>query len=556
MIISRHWNLLARYGTLHRVNQVLPLLICVKGYRSTSEAQTLSYPDVFSWTSAIRSYSQNGRFKDALRLYVRMHSSPFRPNTFAISAALKACARIPAKVSGTSIHAQIQKFGHEQDVYVQTALVDLYSKLGDTGVARRVFDEMPVRNVVSWNSILFGYLRAGDLLGARKIFDEIPVKDVISWNSMIAGYARAGDMSQAESFFRQMPQTNVASWNGMIGGYILSGKVEAARKVFDEMPERSNVSWIEMISAYGKCGAVDSSRELFEQMDDKDLASWNAMIACYAQNSRPKEAILLFKEMLKTGANIQPDEITFVSILSACSQLGDLKCGMWVESYMSRIGIELDDHLRTALVDLYAKCGSMQKAYELFNSLRRQDLVSYSAMIMGCGINGRVSDAIHLFKKMVRAKISPNAITFSGLLTAYNHAGMVDEGYRCFSSMMHEYQVPPSADHYAIMVDLLGRSGMLEEAMSLINSMPLKPHAGVWGALLLACNMHCNVELGEIATKHCIELETERESSGYIILLANIYASVGRWDDAKRLRMAVEEKGLDKTPGCSWLGPG
>ncbi|KAG9445385.1 hypothetical protein H6P81_016725 [Aristolochia fimbriata] len=533
MIFSRRSNLPSIKETAHRVNQ-LALPHGGERYRSTPAAAQ-SYPDAFSWVSAIRSSSQNGRFKDALCLYTRMQGSPFVPTTFAISAALKACARIPAKVSGTAIHAQVHKFGHERDVYVQTALVDLYSKLGDMGIARKVFDEMPARNVVSWNSILFGFWRAGDLLAARRVFDEIPVKDAISWNSMIAGYAKAGDMPQAESFFRQMPHKNVASWNGMISGYILKGNVAAARKMFDEMPERSNVSWIEMISAYAKCGAVHSSRELFDQREDKDLGSWNAMIACYAQNSWPKEAILLFGEMLETG---------------------DLKYGLEVESYMSRIGIELDDHLRTALVDLHAKCGSMDKAYKLFNSLSRRDLVSYSAMIMGCGINGRVSDAIHLFDKMVNEKMSPNAITFTGLLTAYNHAGMVDEGYQCFSSMMNVYRVPPSADHYAIVVDLLGRTGRLEEAMSLITSMTVKPHTGVWGALLLSCKIHGNVELGEIAAKHCIELETESESSGYIILLANIYASVGRWDDAKRLRREVEEKSLAKTPGCSWLGLG
>lgn len=482
-----------------------------------------------------------------------MQRTHLTPTTYAVSAALKACARIPAVVTGRAIHAQVYKVGQQSNVFVQTALVDLYFKFGETQIARRVFDEMPERNVVSWNSILGGYIKAGDLTTARRIFDEMPIKDVVSWNSMVAGYAKAGDMGSAESLFQQMPWRNAASWNGMISGFIDSGKVEEARKLFNEMPERSNVSWIAMISGYSKCGDVDSARQLFDQMGEKDCPSWNAMIACYAQNSRPKEALQLFNQMRKLNVNVQLNEMTFVSVISACSQLGDLRFGSWIEGYMQRIGIELDDHLITALVDLYAKCGSMDNAYNLFRALRRRDMIAYSAMIFGCGINGRASDAIHLFEEMVEAKVCPNEITFTGLLTAYNHAGLVEEGCRCFASMASKHQVMPSADHYAIMADLLGRAGRLEEAHELIKSMPMQPHVGVWGALLLACRIHGNVELGEIAARHCLELEPEAEASGYYVLLANIYASAERWDDAKRLRKMVEEKGLSKVPGCSWM---
>lgn len=509
--------------------------------------------DIFSWASAIRSASQQGRFKNAVLLYIGMQRARLCPNTFSISATLKACARVPAKAAGTTIHSQVFKFGHERDVYVQTALVDLYAKIGDMILAQRVFDEMPERNVVSWNSILAGYLKAGELVTARRVFDEIPVKDVVSWNSMVSGYAKAGDMASAELLFWKMPWRNAASWNGMIVGYIDRGNIAAARKLFDEMPERSNVSWIAMISGYSKSGDVGSARQLFDHMGERDCPSWNAMIACYAQNNLPKEALQLFNKMRKLDVNIQLDEMTFVSVLSACSQLGDLRFGSWVEGYMHRIGIELDDHLRTALIDFHAKCGSLDKAYNLFQDLRKRDLVAYSAMIFGCGINGKAKDAICLFEEMVEAKISPNKITFTGLLTAFDHAGMVEEGRRCFASMVSEHQVAPSADHYAIMVDLLGRAGQLEEACELIRGMPMQPHVGVWGALLLACRIHGNVELGEIAAQHCFDLEPEAEASGYYVLLANIYASAEKWDDAKRLRKMIEEKKLSKVPGCSWM---
>lgn len=480
-------------------------------------------------------------------MYVEMHRLGLCPNTFALSSSLKACGRIGYKIGGVSIHAQVHKHGFCKVVYVQTALVDFYSKVGCVEIARKVFDEMLVKNVVSWNSILSGYVKSGNLAIARSMFDEMPEKDVISWNSMVSGYGREGDMEQACALFHQMPERNVASWNAMISGYLDSGKVELARSFFDAMPRRNSVSLITMISGYSKCGDVESAKDLFDQMVEKDLLLYNAMISCYAQNSRSKEALQLFHKMIQPNVNIQPDKMTFASVLSACSQLGDMTSGSWIESYMRQLGIQIDDHLATALIDLYAKCGSIDKAYMLFQLLQKKDLVSYSAMILGCGLNGRAKDAITLFEQMMEARISPNLITVTGILTAYNHFGLVDEGYKCFNLMQKHYKLVLLADHYGIMVDMLGRAGRLEEAYELIKSMPMQPHAGVWGALLLACSVHSNLEIGEIAAKHCFELEPD--VSGYRSLLSSIYASVGRWDDAKSLREGLQEK----IPGCSWM---
>ncbi|KAF3948593.1 hypothetical protein CMV_025427 [Castanea mollissima] len=315
-----------------------------------------------------------------------MHRLGLCPTTFAVSSALRACARIEYRIGGVLVHGQVHKYGHRSCVYVQTALVDFYSKLCDMVTAQKVFDEMLVKNVVSWNSILSGCLKSGNLAEAQRVFDEIPRKDVISWNSMVLGYARAGNLDRACSFFQQIPEKNTASWNSMISGYVDCGEIESARSIFDAMPQRNNVSWITMIAGYSKCGDVESAQKLFDQMDEKDLLSFNAMISCYAQNSQPKEAIELFNQMLEPNVNVQPDGLTLASLTSACSQLGDFKFGPFVESYMNKFGIELDDHLATALVDLYAKCGSIDKAYELFHGLRKRDLIAYSAMILGCGI--------------------------------------------------------------------------------------------------------------------------------------------------------------------------
>lgn len=545
---------------INGLNNIEPLLIrqftlSTSGF-STSIAQYILQilyhshkPDAFSWGCTIRFFSQRSHFKEAFSLYLQQQRLGLSPTSFAVSSALKACARTGYKMGGLLIHAQVYKYGLCGCVYVQTALVHLYSKLGDMETAQKVFDEMMDKNVVSWNSILFGNLKSGNLVEARKIFDKMPMKDVISWNSMLSGYAKMGNLDEALSLFRRMPERNFASWNSMISGYVDCGDRESARRFFDLMPQRNNVSWITMIAGYSKCGDVASALQLFDQLGEKDLLSYNAMIACYAQNSQPKEALELFNQMLKTDVNIQPDKMTLVSVISACSQLGDMRFGSWTESYIDKLGIKMDDHLATALIDLYAKSGAIDKAYDLFNSLRKKDLIAYTAMIIGCGINGKAVDAVKLFEAMVENQIRPNLATFTGLLTAFNHAGSVEEGYQCFASMK-DHGIVPSSDHYGIMVDLLGRAGRLEEAHELIKSMPMQPNVEVWGALLLASSLHNNVEFGEIAAQHCFKLESD--TSAYRSLLANIYASVGRWDDVRRLRKCMERKKLVKIPGCSW----
>ncbi|XP_062115995.1 pentatricopeptide repeat-containing protein At4g22760 [Humulus lupulus] len=506
----------------------------------------LQNPDARLWSFAVRFFSHHRQFNTALSLYVHMLRLGLCPSSFAISSSLKACAKIGHRLGGYSIHSHVYKYGFCGSVYVETAVLDFYSKLGDMECARKVFDEMPERNVVSWNAILSGYLKFGNLEEAQRVFVDIPNKDVVSWNSMISGYARIGDMDKAISLFKQMPERNLASWNAVLSGFVSCGSMELARSNFDAMPVRNKVSWITMISGYSKRGDVVSARLLFDQMNSKELLGYNAMIACYEQNNQPKEALELFNHMIKIDINIQPDEMTLTSVISACSQLGYLEFGLWIESYMKKHGIQLDDHLANSFIDLYAKCGNIDKAYELFRGLRKKDLVAYSAMISGCAVNGKAIDAIELFEEMKNERIWPNLVTYKGLLSAYNHAGLVEEGYKCFNSMK-DLGLLPSVDHYGIMVDLLGRGGLLEEAHELIKTMPMQPHAGVWGALLLACRIHNNVELGEIAARNCFKLQPEK--TGYSSLLANIYASAERWDDAGRLRNVVDIK----IPGCSWV---
>nr|BAK03698.1 predicted protein [Hordeum vulgare subsp. vulgare] len=514
------------------------------------------------WTLAIRAAADQGRPRRAIALYLSSFRSgaAHRPCPFALAAVLKSVSRLPVHTVATaaaSFHAHLLRLGLLAHPYPHAALAHLYSR--DPVAARSLLDETPPARgraphslLVSRNSLLASLLRSGDLPAARALFDQMPVRDVVSWNSMVAGLAKAGRLDRAIELFDQMPERNAASWNAVICGLIAHGHLTRAREMFEQMPVRSNISWITMISGYAKAGDVQAAAGLFERMENKnDLYAWNAMIACYAQNGCAREAIGVFNRMLKPHVCVLPNEKTFSSVTSACSQLGNLRFGLWVQSFMVSLGIELDDHLRTALVDLYTKSGQIDRAFDLFKGLSKRDVVSYSAMIVGCGMNGKLNEAIGLFNEMSDANILPNAVSFVGLLSAYNHAGLVEEARACFTSMSSKYKIRPSMEHYTIMVDLLGRSGKLDEAFQLIMQMPMQPRASVWGALLLSCRLHNNVELGEVIASKCFEQAPGE--SGYYILLGNIYASANKWDKVRRLRKTMKERCLSKMPGSSWV---
>ncbi|KAJ1267418.1 hypothetical protein BS78_07G054400 [Paspalum vaginatum] len=512
------------------------------------------------WTLAIRAAADQGRPRRAVALYLASLRSPLRPCPFALAAVLKSVPRLPAHAAlpvAAALHAHLLRLGLLTHPYPHAALAHAYSRLLPAHHrARGLLDGAPpaLRRhslLVSSNSRLASLLRAGDVAAARALFEGMPARDVVSWNTMVAGLAKAGRLDEAVELFDRMPERNAASWNALVSGLITQGHLARARELFERMPARSNVSWITMISGYAKAGDVQAAANLFERMESKDLYSWNAMISCYAQNGCAREALGIFSRMLMPHVWVLPNEKTFSSVILACSQLGDLRFGLWVESFMGSVGVELDDHLRTALIDLYTKSGRMDRAFDLFRDLRTRDVVSYSAMMVGCGMHGKLSEAVNFFKEMSHAKIDPNAVTFVGLLSAYSHAGLLEEARACFTSMTTKYRINPSEEHYTIMVDLLGRSGKLEEALQLIMQMPVRPHASVWGALLLACRLHNNVELGEVVASKCFELEPEQ--SGYYVLLGNIYAQAKEWDKVKSLRKMMEERGLSKMPGSSWV---
>lgn len=302
-----------------------------------------------------------------------------------------------------------------------------------------------------------------------------------------------------------------------------------------------------MILGLARNGEVEDSRRLFDKMPMKNTISWNSMISGYVGNGRYKEALDLFHQM--QNARIEPSVHTMASLLGACACLGALEQGEWVHAYIEKNDIEANSIVLTALIDMYCKCGRLDKALWVFGNAPQKGLSSWNSMISGLAIHGCGEEAIRIFSRLQSSCLRPDHVSFLGVLTACNHSGMVDEARYYFSLMIITYKIQPTIKHYGCMVNLLGRAGHLEEAEELINSMPIDPDVVIWGSLLSACRNHGNIEIGEWVAKRMIELDPG-ESSSYV-LLSNAYAAAGRFTDAVGMRQMMKEKQIWKDPGCS-----
>lgn len=540
----------------------------------------ITEPNPFLWTSMIHGYVENSQHTDAFSLFRDMCIRDVTPLNFTISSILKALGRLKWLRDGEGMFGFIWKCGFGFDLVVQNSVIDCFMRCGEVDCARRVFDgmeekdvvswnsmvsgyvtngrleiarelfdSMDEKNVVSWTSVICGYVRKGDMVEARNLFDAMPTKDMAVSNVMISGYTDVGDVHTASSLFQAMPIRDTGTWNLMISGYCKVGELERARDCFEQMPCRNVMSWTMMIDGYAKSGKLHEARCIFDEMPEKELITWSTMISGYAKNGKPSAALELFKNFKKQ--NLELDETFILSVISACSQLGIVDA---VESVMSDdVGSRYfsDTRVVNSLLDLYAKCGNIEKALQVFEMADKKDLYCYSTMIAAFANHGLVEKAVYLFEDMQREYIEPDEVTFLGVLSACNHGGLINEGRRYFKQMTEEFRIQPSEKHYACMVDILGRGGFFEEAHEMILSMHVAPTSAVWGAMLAACNVHRNVQMAEIAASELFKIEPE--NSGNYILLSNIYAAAGRWRDVARVRALIREHHVKKNRGSSWI---
>ncbi|KAK9292574.1 hypothetical protein L1049_020548 [Liquidambar formosana] len=555
-----------------------------------------SAPNLVSWSAVIGGFSQNGYDKEAIEVLFRMQAAGLEPNARTLASVLPACARSQKLSLGKEIHGYITRHGFMSNPFVVNGLVDVYRRCVDMGSALKIFSKFSVKNAVSFNTMIVGYCDNGDISKAKGLFDQMEIvgikKDIISWNSMISGYVDNFLFDEAFSLFQDLlmedgiePDSftlgsalaacaDMASLrlgkqlhshaiirglqsNPFVGGalvemYCKCHNLMAAQMAFDEVAERDKPTWNALISGYARCNQIENIQTLLQEMKEDgfepNVYTWNGIIAGHVENGHHESALQLFSEM--QTSNLRPDIYTVGIILPACSRLATIERGKQVHAHSIRCGYESDVHIGAALVDMYAKCGSIKHALMTYNRISNPNLVSQNAMLTAFAMHGHGEEGIALFRKMLVDGTRPDHVTFLSVLSSCVHAGSVETGDEFFH-LMGYYNVRPTLKHYTCMVDLLSRAGQLNEAYELIKNMPMEPDSVVWGALLGGCVIRGNVELGEIAAERLIELEPN--NTGNYVLLANLYAYAGRWCDLARTRQTMKDRGMQKSPGCSWI---
>ncbi|KAF8379755.1 hypothetical protein HHK36_029204 [Tetracentron sinense] len=553
-------------------------------------------PNLVSWSAVIGGFSQNGHDIEALELLSRMQAAGFEPNARTLASVLPACARLQTLSLGKEIHGYVIRHGFMSNPFVVNGLVDVYRRCADMKSALKIFSKFSVKNAVSFNTMIVGYCENGEISKAKELFDQMEFvgikKDTISWNSMISGYVdnflfnealnmfcdlQVKEGIEADSFTLGSALTACADLasltrgkevhshaivrglqsNPFVGGavvemYCRCGDLVAAQMAFEEVIGRDTATWNALISGYARCNQIEGVHKLLQEMEvdgiDSNIYTWNGIIAGHVENGHHESALQLFSN-LKTS-NLKPDIYTIGIILPSCSKLATIERGKQVHAHSIRCGYDTDVHIGVSLVDMYAKCGSVKHAQLAYNRILKPNLVSQNAMLAGYAMHGHGVEGIAFFREMLVDGIKPDAVTFLSVLSSCVHAGSVEIGHEYFGLMSH-YNVEPTLKHYTCMVDLLSRTGQLIKAYELIDKMPVEPDPVIWGALLGGCVIHGNVPLGEVAANRLIELDPN--DTGNYVLLANLFAYGGRWSDLARTRQIIKDRGMHKSPGCSWI---
>ncbi|KAL3528890.1 hypothetical protein ACH5RR_008212 [Cinchona calisaya] len=514
-------------------------------------------PNVFLWNTMIKGYSRINCPNDAVSLYKEMLEKNVKPDNYTFPFLLKGFNRDISVECGKGIHGHICKFGFDCNEFVQHSMIHVYCLCGLINMARKVFDTSAKGDVIIWNTMISGHNKTGQFQESRKLFDEMEEKQVlpslVTLVSVLSGCSELKDLDYGKRVHQYVKdgriESNLTLNNSLINMYAACGQMNVALGIFCDMKDRDVISWTTIIKGFVSIGQVDQAREYFDLMPQRDSISWTAMIDGYLKMNQFKDVLLLFREM--QAANVKPDGFTIVSILGACANLGALELGEWVRAYTEKYKIENDVYVGNSLINMYFKCGEVEKARMMFHKMPRKDKFTWTAMIVGLAINGHGREALNMFAYMLDALETPDEITYIGVLGACTHSGLVNEGRSFFISMTTKHGIEPNVVHYGCMVDLLGRAGQIKEAYKVIKDMPMKPNTIVWGALLGACRVHKDVEMAEKAAKQLLQLEPE--NGAVYVLLCNIYAACKKWDNLRDLRNIIMQRGIKKTPGCSLI---
>ncbi|XP_039824071.1 pentatricopeptide repeat-containing protein At3g12770-like [Panicum virgatum] len=483
--------------------------------------------DAYMWNTLLRAHAHSqSHAGDALVLYKRMRAAGVAPDHYTYPIVLPACAAGRAPWLGRAAHGDAVRFALAGDGFVRSALIAMYFLEGAVADAERVFAESNVssRTVVSWTAMVAGYVQNYFYGEAVALFGRMIAEGVLPNEITLISF---------------LPCLQGQEWldaGEMVHGFVIKLGFDA------------NIPLVNaLIAMYGKCGSIAMAEALFEGMTAGSLVSWNTMVAMYEQHGDAVEAIKFFRRMLIEKVGF--DCVTLVSVLSACARSGALDTGKWVHEFARNHGLDADARVGNVLVDMYAKCGEISNAREVFDSLNVRGVVPWSAMISAYANHGESAEALKLFSLMKSEGVRPNSFTFTAVLVACGHSGLVDEGLKHFNSILTDYQMSPTLEHYACMVDMLGRAGRLVEAYEIIRGMSMCPDKCVWGAFLGGCRLHGNLELAEFVAKDLFQSGSNDVT--FYVLMSNLYFEAGMLEDAERMRRAMKDMELKKTAGRS-----
>lgn len=491
--------------------------------------------NVFSYNAMISGFVGNGFALSGLEVYREMRVLGTVPDRYTFPCLISGCCDATEVLELKKIHGLVFKYGLDLDVFVGSALVNTYLKFVLVEEAQKVFDELPVRD------------------------------DVVLWNAMVNGHAQIGQFDEALSVFMKMREENILmnryTVTGVLSAFAVLGDVDNGRVIHGLTVKLGYGLVVAVLNAlidmYGKCKCVTDAMAIFEGMEERDIFSWNSILCVHEQCGDHDGTLRLFGRMII--ARVRPDLVTVTTLLPACAHLAALMNGREVHGYMIINGFANTGNCRdsgdllinNAIMDMYAKCGSMGDARLIFDKLSSRDVASWNIMIMGYGMHGFGKEALEMFACMCEAKFAPDEITFVGVLSACSHAGLLDKGREFLRQMSLKYGVAPGIQHYTCVIDMLGRAGQLEEAYELAVTMPIEMSSVPWRALLAACRLHGNAYLAEIAAQRVFELDPEH--CGNYVLISNVYVAAGRYEEVLDVRDSMRQQNVKKMPGCSWL---
>ncbi|KAK3023014.1 hypothetical protein RJ639_045008 [Escallonia herrerae] len=566
--------------------------------QNLAQAQALfnasPHKDSVTYNSMLSGYvNSDGYETHALKLFVEMHSvgDKARIDEVTFTTMLNLIAKLGSLSYGRQLHSAMAKTGNNVNVFAVSALIDMYSKCGCFQGACQVFHGCGgwVVDLVSKNAMVAACCREGDLEMARDIFwSEPDLNDTVSWNTLISGYAQNGHEKETIMMFRNMVEDRVMlnehtfasvlsafsglkrlklgkelhAWvlkdgmisnpfisSGIVDVYCKCGIMKYAESVHSVLGMGNTFLITSMILGYSTQGNMAEARRLFDSLAEKNSVVWTAMFSGYVKSRQCGNVFELFNEF-KAKEKIVLDALILVTVLGACAIRSNVDPGKQIHAYLFRIGIEMDEKLKSALVDMYAKCGNIKYAQNFFDRVANRDSILYNVMIAGYAHNGYEYEALRLYHEMKERKLLPNAATFVAVLSACRHCGSVEAGENYFTSMTEDYAIQPESDHYACMIDLYGRANQLEKAVVFMEIIPIELDAVILGTFLNACKMNRNLVLAREAEENLLRIEGG--NGARYVQLANVYASEGRWDEMGRIRKKMRGKEVKKLAGCSW----